>query len=257
MTPTIALVGDYSPDVLAHRAIPRALELARTALDTDVIWQWFPTLQIRDAARDLAVFTGIWVVPASPYENTAGAFAAIRFARETKRPFLGTCGGFQHALIEFARNAAGLRSADHAETNPRGDALIVTPLACSLVEKSGDIHFSEGSQLRAIYDQPTAHESYHCNYGFNRAHRAMLENAGMRFTAFDGAGDVRGAELPEDVHPFFIGTLFQPERAALRGEAPPLVRAFLDSVVRGSAFSRHPHVSHLPPQGGITNTNRP
>ena len=45
----------------------------------------------------------MWTVPASPYENTAGALDAIRFARETRRPFLGTCGGFQHALIEFAR----------------------------------------------------------------------------------------------------------------------------------------------------------
>jgi CTP synthase (UTP-ammonia lyase) len=65
----------------------------------------------------------------------------------------------------------------------------------------------------------------HCNYGLNPIYRAALENAGMRFTAWDDAGDARGAELPS--HPFFVGTLFQPERAALQGKTPPLVAAFL------------------------------
>src|SRR5437667_11486922 len=114
MRATIALVGDYSPEVIAHRAIPRALELA----------------------RDLQTFSAIWLVPASPYENMDGALAAIRFARETRRPFLGTCGGFQHALIEFARNVAGITAADHEETNPASGTLVVTRLRCSLVEQS-------------------------------------------------------------------------------------------------------------------------
>ena len=50
------------------------------------------------------------------------------------------------------------------------------------------------------------------------------------FTAFDDAGDIRAAELPANVHPFFVGTLFQPERAALRGETPPVVRAFVTAT---------------------------
>jgi CTP synthase len=120
----IALVGDYSPAVTAHCAIPRALELACGAISAEVRWQWIATRDLRDAPRDLVGFTAVWVVPGSPYDHTAGALAAIRFARETRRPFLGTCGGFQHALIEFARNVAGLTTADHAETNPVGDTLL-------------------------------------------------------------------------------------------------------------------------------------
>jgi CTP synthase (UTP-ammonia lyase) len=227
MPPHVALIGDYSPAVPAHRAIPRALELARQALGVALEWEWLPTRDIRDAPRDLARFTAIWVVPASPYENMQGALAAIRFARETMRPFLGTCGGFQHALIEFARNVGGLATADHAETNPTGDTLVVAPLTCSLVEKTGNVRFEIGSQLSEIYGRDTAHEGYHCNFGVNSTHRATLERAGLAFTAFDEAGDIRGAELSRAMHPFFIATLFQPERAALRGEIPPIVRAFV------------------------------
>src|SRR2546430_8796903 len=98
MIPTLALVGDYSPKVIAHQAIPRALELARAAVQADLAWRWVLTRDLRNPSRDLAEFAAVWVVPASPYENTAGALDAIRFARETRRPFLGTCGGFQHAV---------------------------------------------------------------------------------------------------------------------------------------------------------------
>lgn len=230
MTPTIALVGDYSPQVLAHAAIPRALELAARACGAKLSWQWLPTRDLRDPKRDLAKFAGVWAVPASPYENEAGVIAAIRFARTTFRPFLGTCGGFQHALIEFARNVAGLPMAEHAETKPEADTLVVVSLACSMVEKTGRIHFRRGSRLSVIYGTDTALEGYHCNYGLNPAHRATLENAGLDFTARDDAGDIRGCELPDPKHPFFIGTLFQPERTALQGVTPPLVRAFVQAI---------------------------
>ena len=227
MTPAIALIGDYSPTVIAHRAIPRALELAAAAESSPVTCTWVPTVSIQDAARDLAGYAAVWVVPASPYASTAGALAAIRWARDTRRPLLGSCGGFQHMLIEFARACAGLAAADHAETNPDGAELIVAPLACSLVEQTGIVRLVPGSRLRAIYGRDATTEGYHCNYGLNGAYRARLEAAGLLFSAFDETGEVRAAELPAAVHPFFIGTLFQSERAALRGEIPPLARALV------------------------------
>lgn len=238
--PQLALVGDYSPEVTAHRAIPRALELARDELQADLTWEWVQTRDLRDAPRALAGFAAVWAVPASPYENMAGALAAIRFARETQRPFLGTCGGFQHALLEFARNVAGLPAADHAETNPAGDTLVVTRLGCSLVEETRELRLVPGSLIHAAYGRDLAREGYRCNYGPAPAHRANFERAGLRFTAFDlsaeglakegDQGEVRAAELPVSTHPFFVGTLFQPERAALRGETPPLVRAFVAAI---------------------------
>ncbi len=225
---TIAIVGDYSERHTAHRAIPRALELARNHSGVDIAWEWVATRQISDAARDLARFGAVWLTPASPYENTAGALAAVRWAREGGRPFLGTCGGFQHALLELARNVAGIADADHAETNPGGSELVLTRLSCSMVEKSGAIRFTPGSLLARAYGGVAATEEYRCNYGFNSAYRTVLEQAGLRFTAFDEAGEIRGAELSGA--PFFAGVLFQPERAALRGEAPPLAVAFAQAL---------------------------
>ncbi len=226
---TIALVGDFSERHAAHRAIPLALGLARDRLGADVGWEWVPTRSIADAPRDLAGFSAVWVVPASPYENTAGALGAIRLAREGNLPFLGTCGGFQHALIEFARNAAGIADADTAETCPGGANLVVTPLSCSMVEKSGALRFEPGSLLATAYGGTQAREEYRCNYGFNSAHRSALESKGLRFTAWDEGGDPRGAEIAS--HPFFAGVLFQPERAALRGDLSPLVLAFVGAVM--------------------------
>jgi CTP synthase (UTP-ammonia lyase) len=235
----IALVGDYSPKVPAHLAIPKALELARAAAGRDFEWQWFETKSLNTSADKIAECAGLWVVPGSPYANMDGVLAAIRRARESGQPFLGTCGGFQHALIEFARNVVGLAGADHAESAPDAEILLVTRLECSMVEKTSVVRFAPGSKLRAAYGAGEATEGYRCNYGLNSEYRQVLENAGMRFTAFDEQGDLRGAELPN--HPFFVGTLFQPERAALRGEVPPVVKAFVDAtlsaVTRQSAFS--------------------
>jgi CTP synthase (UTP-ammonia lyase) len=228
MTRRIALVGDHSERHTSHRAIPVALELARARSGSDVAWEWVATRDIADAPRDLAAFRAVWAVPASPYENPAGALGAIRLAREAGLPFLGTCGGFQHALLEIARDVAGIADADTAETNPGGRSLVVAPLSCSHVEREGGVHFAPGSLLASAYGAEGATEGYRCNYGFNAAFRAPMEAAGLRFTAWDDAGDIRGAELPS--HPFFAGVLFQPERAALRGDIPPLVLAFMNAV---------------------------
>ena len=75
-------------------------------------WEWVHTASIDgDAGARLQGFSGIWLVPASPYANERGALASITHARSRGVPFLGTCGGFQHALLEFARGVLGLRQA--------------------------------------------------------------------------------------------------------------------------------------------------
>ena len=226
----LALVGDYSPEIVAHRAIPLALERVRAEIRTSFTWEWMPTREIDERAEALAGFAAVWLVPGSPYENTAGALAAVRWTRETRRPFLGTCGGFQHALIELARARAGLADAMHEETHPEAPTLVITALACSLVGQRGVVRFAPGSRLGEIYGADSAEEGYHCRYSLNRRHESALAAAGVRFTAHDEAGEIRGAELPTAEHPFFIGTLFQPERAALAGVTPPLARAFVEAA---------------------------
>ena len=225
----VALIGDYDPRVVAHQAIPAALALAGAALGAAVEPAWVRTDSVaEDVAPQLDGFDGVWCVPASPYASMDGALRAIRFARTTGRPFLGTCAGFQHALIEYARNVLHLLDADHAETNPDAALLLITPLGCSLVEATGGIRFAEGSRLRAIYGRADSVEGYHCNFGVNPAYAALFDSGALRITATDDAGEPRAVEL--DDHPFYIATLYQPERSSLRGEGHPLITAFVAAL---------------------------
>jgi CTP synthase (UTP-ammonia lyase) len=228
----IGLIGDRNDAAVAHRAIPKALELAAADAGLEVAVEWLATDGIDVASPDLSGFSGLWCVPASPYRSAEGAIAAIRFARERGVPFLGTCGGFQHALLEVAHSLWGLAVAGHAELDPSAVDPIITPLACALVEQGGRVHFLPGSRLAEAYGRLTAEEEYHCSYGLNPQYRPRLDEAPLRVTAWDDEGDVRGFEL--DGHPFFVATLFQPERAALRGRVPPIVAAYLDAVAAGT-----------------------
>jgi CTP synthase (UTP-ammonia lyase) len=221
----IGLIGDRNDAVAAHRAIPQALALAAAHAGGGLEVTWLHTATLAgDVTGRLEEFAALWCVPASPYANPRGALGAIRFARESGRPYLGTCGGFQHALLEYARNVLGHAGADHAEEHPDAAMPLIASLSCSLVEQSGAVVFAEGSRLHGIYGTDRAREGYHCRYGLNPRYEELLAAGPLRIAARDEAGEVRAVEL--DGHPFFIATLFQPERAALRGAAHPLVNAF-------------------------------
>jgi CTP synthase (UTP-ammonia lyase) len=228
----VGLIGDYDAAVPAHRAIPIALRLAGEEASIPVEFDWIPTDEIADTARTSG-FSGLWCVPASPYRSMAGALLAIRFARESRRPFLGTCGGFQHAIIEYARNVLGWTDAEHAETAPEAARPVITPLACELVETAGVVRFRADSRIASYYGHETSTERYRCRYGLNSELRTALFSGPLRIGAEDDAGDVRAVEL--DDHPFFVATLFQPERAALHGHVPPLVAAFVRSCAAHAA----------------------
>jgi CTP synthase (UTP-ammonia lyase) len=220
----IGLIGDYNATVLAHQAVPRALALTADSLGVPVESEWIPTEEIREASR-VSGFDGLWCVPASPYRNMEGALRAIRYAREQGRPFLGTCGGFQHAILEYARHVLGWADAEHAESNPGAARPVIAPLTCALVEKSDTIRFHPGSILAAAYGCLEAIEGYHCSYGINPAFLSAIVSGPLRVSAEDRDGEVRAVEL--EGHPFFVATLFQPERAALIGKTPPIVAAFI------------------------------
>lgn len=226
----IALVGDYREEVIAHRAIPLALEMAGAELDVTVTPVWAATEGLDDDSAYgldgvIGSADGIWCVPASPYLSTSGALRAIRFARERGVPFMGTCGGFQHAVLEFAQNVLGWEDAAHAEMDPDSQRLVIAPLSCSLVEQSGTIHFVSGTRLAQAYGVESAVEGYHCRYGLAPGVQQAMEAEGMVVAATDDEGDVRGIEIP--AHPFFVATLFQHERSALKGVGSPAARAFV------------------------------
>jgi CTP synthase (UTP-ammonia lyase) len=229
----IGLVGDHDPSVTAHRAIPLALQMASAACDIEVDVQWLPTDEISSAAR-VSGFDGLWCVPASPYRSMQGALTAIRHARVQALPFLGTCGGFQHAVIEYARGVLEWTDADHAETSPDASRAVIAPLECALVEATQALRLVPGSRLAKAYSSTQATEAYRCRYGLNPQFQAALVSGPLRAAAHDAAGEVRAVEL--DGHPFFVATLFQPERAALEGKLPPIAAAFVEACkARASA----------------------
>lgn len=228
-TVRVALIGDYNPEVTAHRAIPQALELAGRARRCRVEAMWCHTASLSDVPAQLADFDGEWCVPASPYASMTAALRAIQYARETPLPFLGTCGGFQHAIVEYARNVRGMADADHGETNPEAAQAVISPLSCSLVETTQQITTVEGSHMRTAYGAEKICEQYRCRYGLNAQFQSAIFDDDLWPTAFDENGEIRAVELRS--RPFFVATLFQPERRALNGEAPPLATAFVDAML--------------------------
>ncbi|WP_435930017.1 CTP synthase C-terminal region-related (seleno)protein [Dryocola sp. BD613] len=219
----IALVGDFNPAVIAHQAIPQALDNAAAVVGVTADYDWLPTPEVT-SAEDLIGYDAIWCVPASPYQNDDGAFLAIRYARENAIPFLGTCGGFQYSIVEYARNVMGWDDAGHAEMDSDG-RLVIAPLTCSLLEKSDVIELAEDSKIARAYGTTKIEEGYHCNYGIAELFTAALESYPLKATGWDKQGEIRAVELTD--HPFFVGTLFQHERNALKDQPAPLVEALL------------------------------
>ena len=134
---------------------------------------------------------------------------------------------------KYARNVRGWGDADHAETNGAGSLLLISRLTCSLTEGQGRVVFADGSRIREIYGASEATERYNCNFGLNAKFAASLQDQQLKFTAFDATGEVRAFELVD--YPFYIGTLYQPERAALEGNLHSLISAFVKAAVAGAA----------------------
>ena len=218
----IALVGDFNETNKAHQAIPRALAVAPEASAEGV---WVPTDSIANGSS-LSEFDGIWCVPGMPYRSAEGALRAIRRARETRTPFLGTSAGFQYALIEVARNVLGMSDADHQKTNPKAATPVISPLGCALLGVRARVRLTPGSTIRKAYGVPDMTVLYHCSFGLNGRYRRLMESTSLHITAVDDQDEIRAVEL--DGHPFFTATLFQPEM-----EAPSaLVNAFVGACVR-------------------------
>jgi len=186
---------------------------------------WVPTDEVGDG-RPLARFDGVWCVPGVPYRSVAGALAAIRYARQSRVPFLGTSAGFQYALIEYARDVLGMADADHEKTNPRCATPLIAPLGCALAGVKARVRFAAGSIIRRAYGKAESMEEYHCSFGLNGRYRRLIEGHHLVVSAVDDQDEVRGVEL--DDHPFFAATLFQPEMQAPN----PLINAFVAACAR-------------------------
>jgi CTP synthase (UTP-ammonia lyase) len=124
-----------------------------------------------------------------------------------------------------------MANTDHEELNPGASHPLISALHCSLNNAEADLILQPESLLHKSYGTTTIREEYRCSYGPNPEYENSLFAGQFRVTARDADGHVRAAELAG--HVFFVGTLFQPERRALRGELPPLVREFVGVISEG------------------------
>jgi CTP synthase (UTP-ammonia lyase) len=218
----IGLIGDLNEQQRAHTAIPRALQATSDGLEI----VWIPTDSVGDS-QSLTGFDGFWCVPGMPYRSADGAMRAIRHARITRTPFLGTSAGFQYAILEYARDVLGLSQADHQKTNPKSAMPLISPLGCALAGVKARVRFIDGSRLRRAYGAPESVEEYHCSFGLNGRYHRLIEGRDLCVAAVDDQHEIRAVEL--DMHPFFVATLFQPE---MRAGKNPLVEAFVDCCAK-------------------------
>ena len=225
----VGLIGDFNPANRTLVAMDAALQHAGEALGVRVDPHWLPTPSLDgEAEQELARFDALWCAPASPYHSMAGALTGIRFARERGVPFLGTCGGFQHAVIEYARNVLGVVDADHEETNPGAKQLVIARLACSLVGRMGKVRFDPVSRVARLYGRLKTTEQYHCNFGVSPQFHSALHDGGLRLVGFDDEGSACAVELPS--HRFFIATLFLPQLTSATRAPHPLIRGLLEAA---------------------------
>lgn len=227
MKHTIAILGEYTPTFEPHVSTNSAIVHSQIQLGAEVKEDWISTENIN--ASLFETHDGIWVAPGSPYKSMEKLLWAIGYARQNGIPCLGTCGGFQHMVLEYARNVLGFQDAQSQENDPYGSHLFISQLDCSLAGREMNLNFAEGSQIAGIYGSLKAVERYYCNFGVNPEYVPRLKSQTLRVTGSDGEGEVRVIELPD--HPFFIGTLFVPQARSTVETPHPIVTAFLKAVL--------------------------
>lgn len=226
MKRALALIGEFDPTFPPHVATVRAIDHSCSTLGIDIEGIWVSTDAIDETLFDR--YYGIWVAPGSPYKNMDRTLWAIRQARENRIPCLGTCGGFQHMIIEYARNVLRFNDAGHAEYDPYESNLFISQLVCPLAGREMQLMFSPGSRIAQIYGAMSAVEQYYCDFGVNPDHVSLLKSGPLKITGADAEGEIRVIELPD--HPFYLGALFVPQARSTAERPHPLVTEFLKAV---------------------------
>jgi CTP synthase (UTP-ammonia lyase) len=219
----VVLLGDRNLRFVTHRELEATLGL----LPSDIHAHWVGT-DTPGAAALAANADALWVVPGSPFRNDAVVYSAIQNARLGGQPFLGTCAGFQYAAVEFARNAAGIRDAAHAETAPASADPVIDRLACSLVGEQRQVTAVPGTRVYELLGAQPFSGFHWCNYGLAEAHLNRLTQHGFVIAARANDAGVEAFETRN--HPFFLATLFQPQIGSLSGYLNPIIKAFIDAA---------------------------
>ena len=256
-TVNVAIVGKYTQLEDAYKSIKEALTHGGMANRVRVNVEWVDAeiFDTEDPAPHLEGYHAILVPGGFGERGTEGKIKAAQFAREHEIPYLGICLGMQMAVIEAARNVAGLENAGSEEFDHEAGRKRFTPVVYHLKEwvqgnekvrrkvsddKGGtmrlgayDAVLTEGSKVADVYGARQIDERHRHRYEVDIRYRDKLETAGLRFTGMSPDG-----RLPEIVewtdHPWFVGVQFHPELKSKPFAPHPLFADFIRAAVATS-----------------------
>jgi CTP synthase len=244
----IALVGKYVDLPDAYLSVTEALRAGGFAHDARIEIRWVASDDCETpagAARALDGVDGVLIPGGFGVRGIEGKVGAIGWAREAGVPVLGLCLGLQCMVIEIARHLAGLDGANSTEFDPVTPDPVISTMADQRDVVAGERDMGAtmrlglypatllpGSQVADAYADTSVTERHRHRYEVNNAYRSRLEAAGLVFSGKSPDGRlVEYAELPRDVHPFFVGTQAHPEFRSRPTRAHPLFRAFVGAAL--------------------------
>ncbi|MGJ6963187.1 CTP synthase [Streptosporangium sp. G11] len=245
---TIALVGKYIDLPDAYLSVTEALRAGGFANDARVNIRWVKSDDCETpegAARELDGVDGVLVPGGFGVRGIEGKVGAIRHVRENKIPLLGICLGMQCMVIDAARNLADIEDAGSTEFDAETTHPVISTMADQEDVVSGErdmggtmrlglypARLAEGSLARQLYGMAKVDERHRHRYEVNNSYREQLEKVGMVFSGLSPDGRlVEYAELPADVHPFFIGTQAHPEFRSRPTRAHPLFKGLIGAAL--------------------------
>ena len=234
----IALVGKYVALHDAYLSVAEALTHGGIENDVKVNIRWVDSETVTDgnAAELLDGADGVLVPGGFGSRGIEGKIAAVRWARESRVPFLGICLGMQMAVVEYARHVCGWADAHSSELDPATTHPVIDlmPDQRGVTAKGGTMRLgaypckvvSRGSRTYQAYGAEEISERHRHRYEFNNEYRDALTQAGLELAGLSPDGRlVEIVELPG--HPWFVGVQFHPELKSRPNKAHPLFRAFI------------------------------
>ena len=241
----VALVGKYVQLNDAYLSVVEALRHACLDRDAslDLHWVCAEQLETQGAEALLAGMDAVVVPGGFGNRGVDGKVAAIRWAREERVPFLGLCLGMQCAVIEWARNQAGLEGATSAEldANSPHPVIHLLPEQQDVVDLGGTMRLgvypcrlAAGTMAQRLYGDEVVYERHRHRYEFNNAYRSLFTEAG--YTISGTSPDNRLVELIElPSHPFFTACQYHPEFLSRPGKPHPLFRGLIEAAQQRAA----------------------
>lgn len=253
----IALVGKYVELQDAYKSILESFIHAGAANDTKVKVHTIQSENIteQNVSEKLAGMKGILVAPGFGSRGTDGKLFACKYARENKIPFLGICLGMQMAVLEFARNVAGIPQAASVEVVPKTEFPVIDLMEDQkrLTSKGGtmrlgayECRIERGSLAYRIYGKQVIHERHRHRYELNDSYADTLEKAGMKATGRNPeTGLVEIVEIKD--HPFYIGVQFHPELKSTPETPAPLFRSFVAAALKYQEAEKNQEAENIAP----------